>query len=168
MKIVLVADISANGRLLLTDNVNHPVPETTVAFYIQTAIEAGCLIIGRKTFEVFEHDFGGVAQLFPGTEIVVLSQTTFAKEGVTVMQDHKDAIDYLRKKGFQNLVVGGGTQVYNLFINDGLLTDIYFNYVPVIVGDGGVLGSVDGLIADFRLAEHKIIDTNILQVHYTR
>jgi dihydrofolate reductase len=75
MKIILVADVSANGKLLLADNPNHPVPQAGVDFYIQKVMQAGSLIIGSKTLETFQQHFGGIQQLFPGIEVVVLSRS---------------------------------------------------------------------------------------------
>lgn len=79
MKIILVADVSANGRLLLTDNPNHPVPETTVEFYIDKVKQAGSLIIGRKTFDVFEQHFGGIKHLFPKQKLLYYLKKTIKK-----------------------------------------------------------------------------------------
>lgn len=165
MKITLVADVSANGRLLLTDKPHHPVPETTVQFYINKINEAGGLIIGRKTMEVFEKDFGGIKQLFPGTEVVVLSKVTFAKEGIKVIHNHQEALNYFQQKGFNEVVIGGGTEVYNLYLNNNLVTDIYFNYVPVIVGDGGILGTSNDLLAKCQLIQHTLLEDGIFQMH---
>jgi dihydrofolate reductase len=77
----------------------------------------------------------------------------------------EEAVTYLREKGFEEIVVGGGVQVYNIFLNRGMLTDIYFNYVPVIVGDGGTLGTATDLVTSFELMEHKQLNEGIVQIH---
>jgi hypothetical protein len=46
-----------------------------------------------------------------------------------------------------------------------MLTDIYFNYVPVIVGDGGTLGTATDLVTYFEPMEHKLLDEGIVQIH---
>ena len=36
---------------------------------------------------------------------------------------------------------GGGVQTYNAFLDKDLVTDIYFNVTPMVIGDGGVIYS---------------------------
>jgi dihydrofolate reductase len=165
MKLILIADISANGKLLLTDNPNHPVPKAGVDFYMQKVAQAGNLIIGSKTLETFQEHFGGIQQLFPGIEVVVLSRSSNETNGWKVVHSPEEAINYLQEKGFEEIVVGGGVQVYNIFLNRDMLTDIYFNYVPVIVGDGGNLGTATDLLTRFEMMEHKLLDEGIVQIH---
>ena len=164
MKLLLVADVSANGKLLLTDNPNHPVPKTTIDFYLQKVIQAGNVIIGRNTLEAFQQNFGEVQQIFPGAEVVVMSTTAHSASSYNVVHSPEEAVNYLQGKGFEEIVIGGGTQIYNVFLNRGIVTDIYFNYVPVIVGDGGVLGTAADLLANYDLVQHKLLDGNIVQI----
>jgi dihydrofolate reductase len=165
MKIILVADVSANGKLLLTDNPNHPVPKAGVDFYMQKVTQAGNVIIGSKTLETFQQHFGGIQQIFPGIEVVVLSRSSNEANGWKVVHSPEEAVNHLREKGFEEIVVGGGVQIYNIFLNRDMLTDIYFNYVPVIVGDGGTLGTANDLLTYFEPMEHKLLDEGIVQIH---
>jgi dihydrofolate reductase len=168
MKVILVADVSANGKLLLTDNPNHPVPKGTVDFYIQKVNQAGNLIIGSKTLETFQQHFGGIQQLFPGIEIVVLSRSGNEENDWKLVHSPEEAVSHLQEKGFEEIVVGGGVQIYNLFLNRDMITDIYFNYVPVIIGDGGELGTATDLLTHFELMESKLLNEGIVQAHLRR
>jgi dihydrofolate reductase len=168
MKLILIADVSANGKLLLTENPNHPVPKETVDFYIQKVMQAGNLIIGSKTLEIFQEHFGGIQQLFPGIEVVVLSRSSNEANGWKVVHSPEEAVNHLQEKGFEEIVVGGGVQIYNLFLNRDMLTDIYFNYVPVIVGDGSTLGTATDLVTRFELMEHKLLNDGIVHIHLRR
>lgn len=85
-----------------------------------------------------------------------------------MLHNYEEAIEYLQQKGFKKVVIGGGTEIYNLFLNNDLVTDLYFNYVPVIVGDGGILGTEDGLLSNFKLMEYNLLEENILQTHLTK
>jgi dihydrofolate reductase len=97
--------------------------------------------------------------------VVVLSKSIEKATGYKVVGSAEEAISYLQDKGFSEIVVGGGTQVYNTFLNRNLVTDLFFNYVPVVVGDGGVLGTIPDLLAHFKLNNHKLLDGGIMQVH---
>jgi dihydrofolate reductase len=168
MKRILIADVSANGKLLLTDNPKHPVPKASVDFYIAKVMQAGNLVIGTKTYEVFQQHFGGIQELFPGIDVVVISRSGSEANGCTVVKSPEEAVAYLQNKGFEEIVVGGGVQIYNLFLNKDMLTDLYFNYVPVIVGDGGILGTGDDLVSHFEVAEHTLLDEGVMQVHFSK
>lgn len=168
MKLILVADVSANGKLLLTDNPNHPVPKAGIDFYMQKVIQAGNLIIGSKTLETFQQHFGGIQQIFPGIEVVVLSRSGNEANGWKVVHSPEEAVTHLQEKGFEEIVVGGGVQIYNIFLNRDMLTDIYLNYVPVIAGDGGILGTATDLLTSFELVEHKLLDEGIVQIHLSK
>jgi dihydrofolate reductase len=142
MKVILGANISANGKVLLEENTNHQVPQEATEFLIQIAIQAGNLIIGRKTFEIVEQLTGGIKP--------------------------QEAINYLTEKGFKEIAVGGGTQTYNAFLDQDLVTDIHFNIVPILTGIGGVLVTNDELVTRFKLTEHKVLSQGVVQLHLTK
>ena len=167
MKITLIANVSINGRVLLSDNPHHQLPKEAMAFYLKFAQQAGNLVVGVKTFENFLKFSDEVKELFKGIEIVVLSIEPFVAEGYTVAGSPGEAIQYLREKGFVEVAVGGGTGAFNAFLDADLVTDVYFNVSPVITGSGGVLGSDIGLNARFKIEECKLKD-DFLQLYLTR
>jgi dihydrofolate reductase len=171
MKITAIANISANGKVLLAENPNHQAPKAGEEFFIQKVVQAGNIILGRKTFEVIEQLAGGEANIkhiFPDVEIVVLSSSNKASGEYKVAQHIDEAIRYLEDKGFTEIIVGGGTNIYNSFLEKNLITDAYFNIVPVITGGGGVIGMHDQLFNTYQLTEHQLLDGGIVQLHLTR
>ena|SRR5579859_7060154 len=164
MKITAIANLSANGKVLLVDH-NHITPQEAINFFVQKAIQTGNLVVGRRTFEVFNQFPGGPKQILAGVQIVILSSTGEPADGYQVVSSPEEAIAYLEKKGFAEIVVGGGTITYNAFLEKDLITDIIFDIIPVIIGDGGIIGVKDGLLAKFKLADHKLISDDVVQVH---
>ncbi|MFP7655186.1 hypothetical protein [Chryseobacterium proteolyticum] len=73
MKVTLIANISANGKVLLSDNPHHQLPPEAMEFYLEYAKQAGNLVIGLKTFENFLNFPQDVRELFDGIEIIVLA-----------------------------------------------------------------------------------------------
>ena len=167
MKITLVANLSANGQLLLAGNPNYEPAMEALGFSIGKAVEAGNIVIGKSTFNEMQQFPGGVAQIFPGVEVVILSGSKDTPEGYKVAATPAEAVEYLKEKGFGNIMVGGGTQTYNVFLEMGLVTDIYFDYIPIIIGDGGIMGTGD-LFLKFKLVEHKLLTDDIAQIHLTK
>jgi dihydrofolate reductase len=168
MKVILGANISANGKVLLEENTNHQVPQEATEFLIQIAIQAGNLIIGRKTFEIVEQLTGGIKQALSGIEIVLLSANDGLANDLKVVGTPQEAINYLTEKGFKEIAVGGGTQTYNAFLDQDLVTDIHFNIVPILTGIGGVLVTNDELVTRFKLTEHKVLSQGVVQLHLTK
>jgi dihydrofolate reductase len=168
MKTILIANVSANGKVLLAENPQHQAPPQALGFFVQKTVEAGNLVIGRKTYEVLQHFPGGAKQLFPGVKIVLLSGKGEANDDYGIVKNPKEAINFLTEKGFNEIIIGGGTQTYNAFLENDLVTDVYFNYIPLILGDGGVIGNVDDLNIKLSLQGHKVLDGGIVQTHLVK
>ncbi|MBV8252315.1 MAG: dihydrofolate reductase family protein [Chitinophaga sp.] len=168
MQITIVANISANGKVLLAENKNHQAPAAAVSSFIEVAMQARNMVLGRKTFEVIQQLPEEMKGFLEGIEVVILSNTlqdTATYKGVKTVEA---AISYLKEKGFKNIAVGGGTETYNAFLNEDLVTDIYFNIIPIITGNGGELGTNFNLESKFNLKEHKLLTDNIIQLHLTK
>ncbi|SFH06331.1 dihydrofolate reductase family protein [Pedobacter insulae] len=168
MKVTLIANVSANGKVLLTDNPNYHEPREALFFFIQYANRIGNIIIGRKTYDVLERIPGNTKRVFPQAEVIVVSQSGAAIKDFKVVSAAEEAINHLESKGFKEILVGGGTAVYNLFLEQELVTDLFLNYIPIIIGDGGVLGHSENLSTHFILKEQTMLTAEVLQVHYVR
>lgn len=167
MKIIIGANISANGKVLLEEDPNQQAPEEAVISLVEKATQIGNLVIGKKTFDLMQQVPGGIKQVFPGLEVVLLSSTESTTADIKIVRTPEQAIDYLKRKGFEEIAVGGGTKTYNAFIDKELVTDIYFNIIPSIVGNGGVLGTMDNLLIKFKLKTRLLTD-GIVQLHLTK
>lgn len=168
MKVTLIANVSANGKVLLTDNPNYHEPREALLFFIQYANKIGNIIIGRKTYDVLERIPGNTKRVFPQAEVVVVSQSGATIKDCKVVRTAQEAIDHLSTIGFKEMLVGGGTAVYNLFLEQELVTDLIFNYIPIIIGDAGVLGYSQNLSTQFSVKDQKMLTPEVLQVHYVK
>jgi dihydrofolate reductase len=167
MKITAIANLSANGKVLLVHH-NPITPQEAIGFFVQKTIQIGNLVVGRKTYDIFKQFPGGPKQILAGVQIVVLSSTDEPADGYPVVNSPEEAIEHLKEKGFAEIAVGGGTITYNTFLEKGLITDIYIDIIPIIIGDGGVIGVKDDLFAKFKLVEHKLIADDIVQIHLSK
>ncbi|UFH41387.1 dihydrofolate reductase [Flavobacterium cupriresistens] len=111
---------------------------------------------------------GGLKAFFPNVEIVLMSHSKISAEGFTVVNNPEEAINYLSEKGFKEIIVGGGVQVYNEFLDRELVTDVYFNFVPMIIGNGGIIGNSDELNTKFKIVDNKLLTKNIAQIHLVK
>lgn len=167
MKVILVANISANGKALVSDNPHHSLPQEAMDFYVEMAKRVGSMVIGAKTFENFQQFPEHIKALFAAVDMVVLSAETVASTEYTIVRTPEEAIAYFSTKGVTQIAVGGGVGTFNAFLDRDLVTDIYFNISPLIIGDGGHLVSNDALYSKFNLAGCEV-HNGFVQLHLAK
>jgi|SRR5690606_8711945 len=167
MKVTLIANISANGRILLSDNPHHQLPPEAMNFYLEFAKRAGNLVVGFKTFENFQNFPKEIKVLFDGIEIVVLSDVECITEGYKIVNSPEEAIEYMKAKGLHEIAIGGGTGTFNAFIDKDLITDIYLNINPIITGSGGILVNNNELNTNFQF-EECVYKDGLIRQHLTK
>ncbi len=163
MKVQLIANMSANGQLLLKSHAAslQSLPQEVAGMGFMKAVQSGNIILGRATYEM---SVPIIRQSFPMLDVVVLTSQKI--EGVHAVATAREAVAYLEAKGYETATVVGGTMTYNAFLSEGLADDIYMNLIPLFISDGGIIGPASGIV-QYQLAE---CDTNgdIIQLHYTR
>ncbi|WP_268222980.1 dihydrofolate reductase family protein [Sinomicrobium oceani] len=167
MKITVIANISANGRILLSDNPHYPLPPVAMDFYVNHAKQIGNLVIGLKTFEEFKNFPQKVKELFKGIEIIVLTGEERISEKFKFVGSPEEAVAYGLSKGFKEIAIGGGGGTFNSFIDQELVTDIHFNIHPLITGEGAVLGRNNRLNSKFEYKEY-MVESGCVQLHLTK
>lgn len=167
MKVSVIANISVNGRFLLSDNPHHQLPPEVMGFYLEFAKRVGNLVIGLKTFENFQHFPKELREKFKDIEIIILSDQAYAAEGYKVVGSPEEAIAYMAAKGITEIAVGGGIGTFNAFINKDLVTDFYLNMSPILIGSSGTLGNNSKLFSAFQFKEYNYKE-GFLQLHLAR
>lgn len=134
-------------------------------FIVQKAVESGNIIFGYSTYTMF---IDALQDALAGKEIVVLSNNHEARSGHKTVHTPEEAVEYLRGKGMEEIIVGGGVQTYNAFLDKDLVTDIYFNVTPMVIGDGGTIGSKDDLFVKFDKMNYEPIIENVIRLHLSK
>ncbi|MDR3023494.1 dihydrofolate reductase [Chryseobacterium sp.] len=167
MKVIVIVNISANGRILISDNPHHQLPQEAMEFYIKFVRQVGNVVIGVNTFENYLKFPQEVKELFNGIEIIILSDESYTVDGYKTVSSPEEAIDYMAAKGVQEIAVGGGAGTFNVFFDKDLVTDIYFNTSPIITGNGAILGNNEELNSKFKYRGQKL-KNGFLQLHLTK
>lgn len=169
MKVTVIANISVNGSVLVSDNPAHQLPQEAMDFYLDYVHRVGNLIIGMKTFEHFQHFPQAVKDRFTGINLVVLSENTndLVASGYPLVHSPEEAIAYFASKGVSEVAIGGGIGTFNAFIDKELVTDLYLNISPILTGQGGTLGRYDNLHTTFEFVSCKA-NNGFLQLHLSR
>lgn len=144
---------------------NHQIAPEVMGFLVQKAIESGNIVFGYSTYTMF---IDALQDALAGKEIVVLSNNHEARSGHKTVHTPEEAVEYLKGKGMEEIVVGGGVQTYNAFLDKDLVTDIYFNVTPMVIGDGGVIGSKDDLFVKFDKMNYEPIIENVIRLHLSK
>lgn len=171
MKILLIAAVSLNGKIAQSrdqSSLEWTSKEDT-AFFIEKTKESGTVVMGQRTFETIGRPLKGRRLIVLTQDASMKSKSTEADENGTrlefVEESPKDLIARLKSEGVTSVVIGGGSFVYSSFLKEGLVTDLYLTFEPVLFGNGIPLAESFG---DVKLAfvESKLLNDQSLMLHY--
>lgn len=148
MKVILLAAISANGKIAQHEGQTSLdwTSKEDLRFFVEKTKEVEVLIMGRKTFDT-------IGKPLKGRRVIVMSREKGGKgergkgedikNGIIEFTNEqpKDLITRLEKEGSESVVVAGGSSIYSQFLREGLVTDLYLTIEPVLFGDGVPLAS---------------------------
>lgn len=130
MKVSLLAAISIDG-FMADRNVAGWSSEEDRAFFIEETVGTGAVITGRVNFDTFP---GPLPQRY---NIVITRHPKPSTEDVWYTNvSPEEVIAELEAKGFKEVSVIGGAQINTLFMEAGLITDLYLTVRPYIYGAG--------------------------------
>lgn len=167
MKVILSVAVSVNGMIAdengLEDFLSH---KNWVAF-TNLANKIGNNIWGRKTYEAvksWNEDY--LNDLKDVVKVVISSDKSINHEqGFEYASSPEEAISLLKDKGFEQVLVTGGSATYSYFLSHNLVDEIIFDLNPVILGKGKPAFSFDGNDVKLELLETNSLD-GIMEIHY--
>lgn len=78
----------------------------------------------------------------------------------------RELVQQLERRGFQQIILGGGATVNGLFLKENLIDEIWLTIEPKIFGEGLSLFKDVDVDLDLELIEIKPLDKNIIHVRY--
>ncbi|OAA31766.1 hypothetical protein AT15_02770 [Kosmotoga arenicorallina S304] len=166
-KVAIIAVMSVNG--VLSRKKEHSVDWSSSedkGFFKQITLKMGVVIMGRKTFETLNYT------PLPGRLNVVMSRKPWLYEKISsenlIITDMnpETLIDHIHKLGYDNIAVIGGPQIYSLFLEKGLVTDIFLTIEPLFLS-GEVHFQFSKRDLSLKLSEIKKLSSNTILLHYT-
>ena len=161
MRVVLIAAITADGFIARSNpeiSTSWTSPEDT-KFYVGMTKELGVMIMGSTTFKT-------IGKALPGRRNMVYSSKTINVEGIeTVSEDPKALIKRLENDGHESVAICGGSAIYDMFLQAGLIDELYLTIEPVIFGNGVSLfrNEQDNLL---ELQSVKNLSDQTVVLHY--
>ena len=130
--------------------------------------KAGCIIIGRNTYDKLRDK-----PSFPTkgcTCIVMSNNNTLTSHHPKIVITHdspQSILNMLEKKGFKQVLIGGGGDINSLFMKEGLIDEVYIDIEPLILGRGISLFSDSDFESRLKLlAIKKLANNQTIQIHY--
>nr|AIA15629.1 Dihydrofolate reductase [uncultured bacterium] len=168
MKVILIAALSADGLLgRNTDDfsMDWTSPED-VQLFVRITKEAGVIVMGSRTFATTV----AAGRKLPGRKMVVYTSRGHMDH------DRKDATEFtsddpavllkrLSEEGYESVAVCGGAAIYDMFLREGLVDELYITYEPILFGTGIALAH-SSFALKLRLLETKQLNENTCMMHY--
>ena len=128
-------------------------------FFKKRTKEAGVIVMGRTTFET-------IGKALPERKMIVYSSNPIQVEGVkTTNLSPKDLLAQLEQEGYTEVAICGGSSIYSLFLNSGLVSKLYITLEPIIFGKGIPLFK-DISQTKLSLVSSTPLDKNALLLEY--
>jgi dihydrofolate reductase len=129
--------------------------------------EYGNVVLGRRSFETLKEDVP--FPFFDVTSVVVTRQkieNTWGEKAIFTDAPPQEIVAMLQQVGFENVLIGGGSQINAAFLKAGQIDDIYVDIEPVLFGKGIKLAAEEEFDYKLELLETKKLNANTVQLHY--
>jgi len=116
-------------------------------------------LIGRKTYEVMRR-MGGAAPPTPGIRTIVFSRTLRPEDcpQATLSDDARQFVADLRATPGKDIALFGGGELFRSLLAAGLVDELHFNVVPVLLGGGIPLLPSPADRAKLELKRHRVYE----------
>jgi dihydrofolate reductase len=117
-------------------------------------------LIGRKTFEAMQR-MGGGGPPTPGIRNIVCSRTLRPEDcpkSMTLSSDAEGVVVDLRKQPGKDIAIFGGGELFRSLLAAGLVDEVAFSVVPVLLGGGIPLLPSPADRARLRLKAHRVYE----------
>ena len=134
MEVILLMAMTVDGKI--ARNQMEPVNWTgskDKQYFVKITRNAGVMIMGSKTFDTIGHPL-------PGRKNIVMTRDNTRKSDdpalVFTHQTPGKILDDLRRQGYDQAALIGGSVINSLFAKENLITRIHLTLVPTVFGQG--------------------------------
>lgn len=129
--VFIIAALTADG--FIGKNNSHFANWTSKedkTFFVEMSKKAGVVVMGLNTFNTIKKPLKDRVN-------IVYSEEKIHCEGVeTTSKKPKKLLEELYKRGFKEVAIAGGSQIYTLFMEAGLVDALYLTIEPLVFGSG--------------------------------
>lgn len=164
MRVFIIAALTADG--FIGRDAGHTADWTSredKQHFVRLTKEAGIMVMGASTFKT-------IGRALPGRRTIVYTRRPEALAGIggieATNEAPRDLVKRLEAEGAEALAVCGGAQIYSLFMESGVVTDLHITIEPILFGKGVPLFSAS-LEQKLQLVSHDKLNDNVVALHYT-
>jgi dihydrofolate reductase len=130
------------------------------------------LLLGRKTFDIWENYWPGHANLWPGINDVtkyVMSRTRKNSDWKnSVFINSLADIKKLKDSAGTDIQVWGSAELIQLLLSNDLVDELWLFIHPLTLGDGKKLFTNGAIPAAFTLTESTVTPKGVMMAHFKR
>jgi dihydrofolate reductase len=162
MKVFILAALTADG--LIGRDATHLADWTSSEdkkLFVKLTKKAGVIVMGSKTY-------GTIGRVLPGRRMVVYTRQPddLSTDGVeTTSEPPRELIKRLESEGAKGIAVCGGASIYDLFMEAGVVDELYLTIEPLLFGKGVSLFS-HSKEAHLELLDSHTFSSGTIQLHY--
>ena len=139
---------------------------------MQKEMEPGDLLLGRKTFDIWENFWPEHEDQWPGVNDVtkyVLSNTREKSDwsNSVFLTDVAD-IEKLKKSKGPDIKIWGSSELVQLLLKHDLVDEFWLNIHPIVLGKGKRLFDNEAVPAAFEIVESHVTPGGVIMVNYKR
>jgi len=165
MKTILMMAITLDGKI--AKYTDHPATWTSKAdkkIFIEETKKAGVIIMGRTTYDTIGRPLPNrlnvIMDLDPDTSKNIEGSLEFTKT------QPKGLLKELEERGFKNIILGGGSTINGIFLEQGLINEIWLTIEPKVFGEGLSLFKGADVDLDLEFIEYRQLDKDVGHVRY--
>ena len=131
--------------------------------FIRLTKEAGVMVMGSKTFATFR-----IKRTPPERRLIIYTRQpeNIHGDGIeTTAEEPRQLVERLKSEGATGLAVCGGATINKLFIDSGLVDEVYLTIEPILFGQGIPVFSGE-VQANLELLEVRNLNENTILLHY--
>lgn len=162
---IAIAAITLDGKIALDSNDNTSwTSKADKQFFSQNTKKAGIIIFGNTTWQTIKRPL-------PDRHTIVMSRTprtpTHDSVEFTTLPP-KDIITELTNRGYQDIFIAGGQQIYTLFLNQQLLDQLWLTIEPRLFGTESIplFNTLNSKNITLQLIETKLLTRDTLNLKY--
>jgi dihydrofolate reductase len=134
MRVFIIAAVTADGFIARdSDHMADWTEKEDKQLYVKLTKESGVMVMGSRTFDT-------IGRALPGRKTIVYTSRPEKYQGIenveATTEPPEDLIKRLGNEGYDSIAICGGAKIYTLFMQAGLVTDLYLTFAPVIFGTG--------------------------------
>lgn len=160
MKVFIIAAITADGFIGKdSDHLADWTSKEDKVLFTRLTKEAGVIVMGSSTFRT-------IGRALPGRRNLVYTSKPLDVPGVEVVSEPPaELIERLKDEGHDAVAICGGQAIYDLFLQAGVVDEVYLTIEPVIFGAGLSLFKSETNIR-LKLLEQQLLNDNAILAHY--